>query len=189
MSDKFQEYYRIPSNRLQNWDYGSLGKYFITICTKHRECSLGKIENNTFISSSEGNIVANIWHKIPEKFPFADIDEFIVMPNHIHGIIQIKCRSVATENVFVETPIHRVSDNGKRGGITGNTNPMLYQNLSRIIRWFKGSITFEIHKFNCDFAWQSRFHDHIIRNESEYYRIRNYIKENVKNWKADEHNK
>jgi putative transposase len=120
MSDKFQEYYRIPSNWLQNWDYGSQGKYFITICTKYRKYFLGEIENNIFIPSPEGIIVSNIWNKISEEFPFTDIDEFTVMPNHIHGIIQIKCRNVTKENVFVKTPIHRVSENGNKGGITGN---------------------------------------------------------------------
>jgi REP element-mobilizing transposase RayT len=73
----------------------------------------------------------------------------------------------------------------KRGGITGNKNPMLHDNLSRILNWYKGRVTFESRKLHADFAWQSRFHDHIIRNDAEYRRIKNYIINNPKNWNDD----
>ena len=70
----------------------------------------------------------------------------------------------------------------KRGGITGDKNPMLHDNISRIIRWYKGRCTFEIRKIRADFAWQARFYDHIIRNSDSFNRISEYIKSNPQNW-------
>ncbi len=71
------------------------------------------------------------------------------------------------------------------GGITGHKNPMLHENISRMMRWYKGRCTFEIHNTHPHFAWQPRFHDHIIRNEKSMERIRNYIINNPYNWKKD----
>jgi hypothetical protein len=77
----------------------------------------------------------------------------------------------------------------KTGGITGNRNPMLHQNLSQLIRWYKGHITFKSRKINPDFAWQPRFHDHIVRDEIELNRIRLYIKQNPEKWQFDRENR
>ena len=73
----------------------------------------------------------------------------------------------------------------KRGGITGNKNPMLYDNLSRILRWYTGRVSFEAHKIQADFAWQPRFHDHIIRDDTSYNTISEYILGNPGQWKDD----
>ncbi|MCF8373949.1 MAG: hypothetical protein K9H64_20160 [Bacteroidales bacterium] len=73
----------------------------------------------------------------------------------------------------------------KSGGITGNKNPMLYENLSRVLRWYKGRCSFEMHTINPEFYWQYRFHDHIIRNKEEYHKIKNYILSNPENWEKD----
>jgi REP element-mobilizing transposase RayT len=72
------------------------------------------------------------------------------------------------------------------GGITGNYNPMLHDNLSRIIRWYKGRVSFEVRKVTDGFSWQSRFHDRIIRNEEQLNRVRKYIINNPRNWNNDE---
>ena len=98
---KFNNKYRIPSARLQNWDYGNNGAYFITICTKNRICFFGeglheKIET--------GIIAEKIWFEIPKHFPFVELDRFVVMPNHIHGIIIInKTKSDFHSGIHVET--------------------------------------------------------------------------------------
>lgn len=85
--------------------------------------------------------------------------------------------------------INRVSTNDHLiGGITGEKNPMLSNNLSRIIRWYKGRTTFQCHSVHADFAWQTRFHDHIIRDEQEYWKIREYIQNNPKRWAEDKYN-
>jgi hypothetical protein len=82
-------------------------------------------------------------------------------------------------------PPTRNSITNKQGGITGNNNPMLYDNLSRIIRWYKGRVTFETRKILTGFSWQSRFHDRIIHNEEQLARVRQYIINNPQNWDND----
>jgi len=81
--------------------------------------------------------------------------------------------------------INRVSTGVRVGGITGNHNPMLHQNLSRIIRWYKGRVTFLARKVHADFGWQTRFHDHIIRNQLSMDRINSYIHNNPALWADD----
>ena len=75
--------------------------------------------------------------------------------------------------------------NRPHGGITGDHNPMIQENLFRILRWYKGRVTFESRKIHADFSWQARFHDHIIRDEREFERIKNYIITNPSNWRED----
>lgn len=89
MSAKFQNKYRIDSTRLQNWDYGSNGKYFITICTCVMKHFFGKIANEKMLRNEIGELADGYCHKIPNHFPYVHLDEFIVMPNHIHGILVI----------------------------------------------------------------------------------------------------
>src|SRR6056297_1854579 len=86
---KFKNTWRIETTRLQNWDYGWNGHYFITICTSERECFFGSIENHTMHLSETGIMAQHFWNKIPEHFPFVLLDAFVVMPNHVHGIVTI----------------------------------------------------------------------------------------------------
>jgi len=140
-------------------------------------------------------IVNKIWGLIPKQFSFIRLDEMIIMPNHIHGVLWIdKNRDGDCDG---RDAINRVStgktnktdetnktNNNPPGGITKNNNPLLHDNLSRVIRWFKGRCTFEINKINpeSDFAWQARFHDRIIRDYDELERIQYYIKMNPIKW-------
>lgn len=89
MDDKFQNKYRISSARLQNWDYGWNAPYFVTICTQNREHYFGEIVDGIMYFSEMGKIAQQFWHEIPDHFPFVILDAFVVMPNHIHGIIII----------------------------------------------------------------------------------------------------
>jgi hypothetical protein len=83
--------------------------------------------------------------------------------------------------------INRVSTaQAQAGGVTGDKNPMFYSNLSRILRWYKGRVTFESRQMNAAFAWQTRFHDRVIRDYDEYARIAQYIHTNIENWKDDD---
>lgn len=84
---KFRNKYRIPSARAHCWDYGWNGAYFITICTKKRVHYFGEIENKKMVLSHAGVIADILWHEIPRRFPFVNLGEFVVMPNHIHGIL------------------------------------------------------------------------------------------------------
>lgn len=89
MTDKYQNKYRIPSARLRSWDYSSNAAYFITICTAKREHYFGKIIEGKMDLSEQGKMANQFWLEIPNHFAFAFLDEFVVMPNHVHGIIII----------------------------------------------------------------------------------------------------
>jgi hypothetical protein len=102
MCSLFRNRYRIESSRFPGFDYSAPGKYFITICTKNRIPFFGKIRNGVIILSDTGFIVRDSWLAIPSHFPSALLDEFIIMPDHIHGIIIIKS-SVQTPNLGVST--------------------------------------------------------------------------------------
>jgi len=182
MLEKFKGKYRIKSARLQNWDYSWNGLYFITICTQNREFYFGDVVKGEMILSAIGEIVKKYWYEIPKNFPFVELDEFVVMPNHIHGIIIINKKD-DNESHPDRDAINRVCTDV--GGITGIKNPMLSDNLSRIIRWYKGRVSFESRKIHLDFTWQSRFHDHIIRNDESLQRIRDYISNNPIRWRGD----
>ncbi|MFO8234440.1 MAG: hypothetical protein R6U04_03405, partial [Bacteroidales bacterium] len=90
---KFRNTYRIESTRMQNWDYGWNGNYFITICTGGREHFFGEIQDHRMIFSETGRLANHFWKQIPVHCPFVLLDEFIIMPNHIHGILTIDKRN------------------------------------------------------------------------------------------------
>jgi putative transposase len=89
MTQKFRNKYRIPSTRLQNWDYGWNASYFVTICTHKRKCYFGEVVNGNMILSEIGKMAEKCWMEIPNHFPFVKLDAHVVMPNHVHGIIII----------------------------------------------------------------------------------------------------
>jgi REP element-mobilizing transposase RayT len=196
--DKFKNKYRIASARLQSWDYGANGAYFITICTQNRECFFGKILNDELQLNEIGQLAEKYWLEIPNHFPFIELGNFVVMPNHTHGILIIDKNAngsidsngsvgsdVGTRLIASPPPTTIIQPTDKNGGVTGTKNPMFHQNISRIIRWYKGRCSFEMRKIHADFAWQPRFHDHIIRNAQSFERIQTYIANNPKNWNKD----
>jgi REP element-mobilizing transposase RayT len=190
--DKFQNKYRIPSARAQWWNYSANGCYFITICTAHREHLFGEIENGEMHLSDIGKIAHDYWYLIPEHFQFVNLDAFVVMPNHVHGIVVINKQN-DDRTIVVETPKLGVStgdrceplqnnDKSKRGGKNEKWNP---GTLGVIINQYKRICSIHARKIHVDFAWQTRFHDHIIRDNNEYQRIADYIDSNPDRWQDD----
>jgi putative transposase len=172
---------------MPGWDYGRNGIYYITICTSGRKCYFGDIVDKMVRLSNSGMLADRYWLEIPDYFHYVKPDQYIIMPNHIHGILEIY--------KYKRDAIHRVSTvdnhqdrNKEKGGITGTNNPMLYDNLSRVIRWYKGRVTHEIRKYRKDFYWQSGFYDSIIRDANALKNIRIYIKNNPGNWTRDDIN-
>ena len=184
MPDKFQNKYRIPSARLQTWDYGNNGSYFITICTKKRENYFGEIFNNEMQLNEIGKLAEQYWIEIPIHFPFMELGNFVVMPNHVHGILIIDKPLVNNWDVVVGTRHCLVSTNNKTIG------QMRFQNqgkgtISSIVGAYKSVVSKNAHFDNPVFAWQSRFHDHIIRDATSFETIQNYITSNPMNWEKD----
>lgn len=159
------------SIRLPNYDYAEPGYYFITVCTKDRECFFGKIVNEEIILSEIGKIVKKEWWETFFIRSYVDLYEFVIMPNHFHAIIEI----IWNDNNIVNT----VNKFGPQKN-----------NLFSIVRGFKGSVTSKVrNSLNYHFSvWQSRFYDHIIRNEEALNNIRQYIIDNPKNWNDDLNN-
>ena len=171
----YKNKYRIESTRLQKWDYGWNGKYFITIVTKNRVHYFGEIDTNKNMHLSEsGKIAEKYWFEIPAHFPFAILDEFIVMPNHMHGIVFIDKKRDDT----------KLSDDDLMPGQKRFRN-LGKNNISSIFGSYKSVVSNNAHKINPEFDWQSRFYDHIIRDDAELNRIRYYIRNNLKNWSDD----
>ena len=197
---KYKNKYRIETTRLKCWDYGANGYYFVTICVKNHECILGSIENGEMILSDIGRMTHQCWQEIPAHFPFTRIDEFVVMPNHIHGIIVIdKPFTVETQNLaslqqnelaqFSEQTQNLASLQQNIVESPKNQFGPQSKNLASIVRGYKIGVKKWATMNNMSFQWLSRFHEHIIRNEPELNKIRDYIIHNPLNWKADENYK
>ena len=197
-------HYRRQSFRLQGYDYRNEGMYFVTICTKDRLPFFGKIVDNQMVLSDIGQIVYDNWYKIPQFSPHIVLDEFVVMPNHIHGILAI-VQSVASLQCKDGTHCNDAT-NAAKNQFMSDISPKS-GSISRVLNSYKGACSKQIKSvasLQCNdatgqcndatkqcndatgFAWQSKFHDRIIRNEEELYRIQHYIINNPKNWKNDE---
>ena len=188
--DLFANQYRIKSTRLPQWDYSQPWWYFVTVCTKGGVCHLGDVVGREMRLSEVGEIAKKYWQKIPEHFDSVSLDEFIVMPNHIHGIVIIERQQPTKRGRDGACPEHgrdAINRVSTTGGVTGRHNPMSKTSLGTIVRWYKGRCTFEIHKTQKNFAWQTRFYDHIIRSEKSLEKIRFYIHHNAKKWEEDKY--
>ena len=220
MADLFQNKYRIPSSRLQTYDYSGQGMYFITICTKFMQHFFGKIINDPLTKIAKlqqteiGEIAESEWYKSLEMRPDMNLDigEFIVMPNHIHGIMiigknefnsgemklnenskslgNLELNANSESNSLRTDAMHRVSTQSTPQSTPQSKNAFAPQskNLASIMRGYKSAVTTYARKNNIKFEWHIRYHDHIIRNEEEFLRISNYIKNNPSKWLDDKFN-
>lgn len=180
MSNKYLDKYRINSTRLQNWDYGWNAWYFVTIVTQEFVEYFGKIENKEVILNELGLIAKNEW--IKTKFIRKDmnvkIGEFIIMPNHVHGLIQINKNPYNCRDAM-----HRVcTSNDKNNQLLRNMFGPQRKNLSSIIRGYKSAVTTYAKKNNIPFRWQRGFIDRIIWNDTQLEVIELYIKTNPAKW-------
>lgn len=185
--EKYQNKYRISSAHLQTWDYGSNAAYFITICSKNRKHYFGEIVDKKMELNETGKLAYQFWIEIPVHFPFIELGNFVVMPNHMHGILIID-----KNNTNVETGQCPVSTNTNpdTNKIDKTPGQLRFQNqgkntISSIVGSYKSVVSKHAHKIHSGFAWQSRFHDHIIHDAKSFERIRHYIANNPANWKDD----
>jgi len=184
----YRDRYRVESARLKDWDYSTTGNYFVTICTKNRECYFGKIENNEMILSEVGKIVSKEWKNTVSIRAHVRLDAWIIMPNHIHGILIIDnpanaippgSRAGSTDALHASPAPNPHNETHAMGG---------KNNLSHIIRGFKSTCTKKIREAGLILHWLPRFHDRIIRNERELNDIRKYIINNPAKWEFDREN-
>ncbi|MBI1937782.1 MAG: transposase [Ignavibacteriales bacterium] len=163
--DLYQNRYRIESARLKEWDYSNPWWYFVTINTKDHKEYFGNVVNEEMILNDLGTVASKCWQEIPIHFPNTELDYFIILPNHLHGIVIIN----PLENKNVEAPY------------MASLRPLGY-----IIGKYKAAAKRWANKNNRSFfAWQSRFYDRIIRNEKELFNIRKYIEQNPLKWELE----
>lgn len=181
------------SIRLREYDYSQAGVYFLTICTREKECMLGEIDNGKMELNEYGAIIKNEWMKTQKVRKNIELDEFIIMPNHIHGIVIINtdfnvgairwvARIRKTENGANQNrAIHRIAP----------TTTLRPNSIGSIIGQFKSITTKQINQIRNTPGipiWQRNYYEHIIRNESELNHIREYIINNPLKWDEDEDN-
>jgi REP element-mobilizing transposase RayT len=183
--DPFNHHRR--STRLRGYDYSQAGAYFVTICVQQHQCLFGKVVNAEMDLNDWGTIANECWLAIPEHFPYVELDEYGVMPNHVHGIVVI-----TDDQRGVSSGVQLNAATGDVPRDTSNPFSMMSpkrKTLSVIIRTYKAAVTTRCRELNRhDFVWQGSYHDHIIRNEREWNAIAKYICENPANWNADRDN-
>ena len=172
------------STRLKGYDYSQPGVYYITICTHERRKLFGDIIDGEMRLNELGKVAEWVWEALPQYFPSIDIDQFVIMPNHLHGILVL---SGAFTNVHMPYP------GTSRDGTSMQALPMPMSSpapmLGQIIRKFKALTSYYLHAAGAaEFAWQERYHEHVVRNDSDLKRIREYIVNNPAQWAEDDLN-
>jgi putative transposase len=165
------------SPRLQGYDYTETGAYFITICTHNREMLFGEVVDGGMRLNPIGKITDECWAQIPTHFPNIKIDCYVVMPNHVHGIVIIETQEPVGTTHVSSTMSDSMRPNGPKAG-----------SLGAIIGSYKGAVSRQINQvLNLETSriWQERFHDHIIRNSDALHQIQTYVQTNPARWKDD----
>ena len=185
------------SIRLKGYDYSQAGLYFITICVQDRKCLFGKIVDDEMILNDAGKIADECWLEIPKHFPNAVLHEHIVMPNHVHGIVELIQNDVANVGAENFLPLPQ-NESPPNESPRNEFQKMIPRSIGSIVKGFKIGVTkwFRNNTNNIGVEnlplhdkpsqiWQRNYHEHIIRDEQSYQRISEYIINNPKNWKDD----
>jgi REP element-mobilizing transposase RayT len=214
--DKFLDRFRIGSARLQKWDYRWKGAYFITILCKNREDYFGEILDGKMNLSGVGIIADILWYEIKNHARNVDLGAFVVMPNHVHGILILNewIDNDRDEKTIVPGYVDTLLDDAEKTthALSLQPQPSTEQttrenpteqlktigqkrfqkqgknSVSSIIGSYKSAVSKHAHRLGFDFEWQERFYDNIIRDEDSFYNISKYIINNPSNWKDDRFN-
>jgi REP element-mobilizing transposase RayT len=163
------------SIRLKKYDYSTPGAYFVTVCTHSRRCLFGEIVDGEMLLNHRGRIVDEEWHRSKEIRDEIDMDLYTIMPNHIHGIIIIQDAGATGRSPLQTTPPRGPSK----------------RSLGAFIAGFKSITTKRINEIRQSPGtpvWQHNYYEHVIRNEKELDRVRQYIVENPGKWALDPEN-
>lgn len=171
---------RRRSIRLQDYDYAQAGAYFVTICTRNREYLFGEVVDAEMRLNGVGQMARTVWNELPARFPCVCLDAFIVMPNHIHGIIMVGAQFIAPDPAPCNA---HLADAMHRGAM--NRAPT----LGEIVRAYKAASTRAI-RVGVDpgFGWQRNYYEHIVRDEASLQQIREYVQGNPSRWAEDSEN-
>jgi len=195
------------SIRLQGYDYSQNGAYFITLCTHNRECLFGQIQNGQMILNEYGKMVEQCWNNLSNHYDNIELDAYVIMPNHFHGIILITDNVDNVDNVRAirelpihELPIHELPRQRKHE-LPIHELPRQQQKqrqqqrrkmlLPKIVGRFKMNSAKQINQMRNTpgiSVWQRNYYEHIIRDEKSLENIRNYIINNPAKWQDDDYN-
>ena len=171
------------SIRLPTHDYASPGAYFVTICTARRECLFGEVVEGEVRLSAIGAIVNDCWTEIQSHVTNVETDAFVVMPNHVHGILVIHDGRTDRRGVQLNAPTRPDAPTPANGP----TSPR--NGLPVIVRTFKAAVTTLCRRLGqIDDVWQRNYYERIVRDDEELDRVRAYIRENPARWADDEEN-
>lgn len=165
------QYHHRRSIRLKGYDYTQAGAYFLTLCTKDRTCLFGDIVDGLMVLNVAGRVVDEYWKAIPSHFPQVELDTFVVMPNHIHGVLRI--RAVGAK--------HLSPPRSRRLGTSNTIGSVVRGVKIGVTKWMR--VNTDIHD-----VWQRNYYEHVIRDESSLNRIREYIADNPASWADDAEN-
>jgi len=182
--------HRRRSIRLPGYDYTSTGAYFVTICVHGWECLLGEVVDAVMRPSEFGQVVSRYWMRIPVHVAHVELDEWVVMPNHIHGIIMITGRGEASpEGVSSADRLTPGEGRLREQDVGRDASPLLRSgSLGAIVGNFKSVTTRRVNRMRGTPGvpfWQRNYWEHIIRNDQSLHRIRAYIRDNPARWDAD----
>ena len=159
--------------RLKRADYSAPGAYYVTICAHDKACIFGCITKGQMRLNNCGSIAQAVWHRIPSRSPLVETDAWVVMPNHVHGIVKIKGQDEANY------------------GQTGGQEIAQRPSLGKIVAGYKSEVSRRINQLRCRRGapvWQRNYYEHIIRDEDELAHARRYIEQNPEQWSNDRHN-
>lgn len=174
------EKYHRRSIRLPGYDYSRTGAYFVTFCTKQRESLLGRVIDAQMIMNAAGQALCQIWESLPERFPQVSLDAFVVMPNHVHGILIIDSSNELTGDAAE-----------CRGAACCAPFSSPAPTLGQIMRAFKSIAAIGVNRLlgrTGQTVWQRNYYEHIIRDDASLNRIREYIATNPRRWDCDREN-
>ncbi len=173
------------SVRLPGYDYAQPGAYFVTVVAAGRQCLFGRVENQDMILSDLGRVAEQQWARLPKRFPGLELGVFIVMPNHLHGILIIRDgRGTAGNRADSDNASYRRAPTEAFGKPVIGSNPT-------IVRSYKSAVAYRFHaagKMMGLPVWQRNYYEHIIRDEKDWDRIHRYIEQNPLVWADDEEN-
>jgi REP element-mobilizing transposase RayT len=175
----YQDKYRIESSRLRGWDYRSRGWYFVTICARSHAHTFGEVQNREVVLSPTGRIAQSELRTLCQHYDNVQIDEHVVMPNHVHAIVMID-----GDHHFSPDPQMKLSCVNASGFASPQAG-----SLSAIVRSYKAGVTLKCRDLGLEqMIWQSRFHDHLLRGDGVISAVREYIRNNPANWGLDREN-
>ncbi len=170
--------------RLRGYDYSQPGAYFVSICVQHRKCLFGTIIDGKMQLNGIGQIVVECWSRVPQHFLSVELGESVVMPNHFHGIVSWGISETGDPQPFVGARSPRPSEN-----LNNRKSQIPLPSLGKIMAYFKYQSTKHINQHRNmagTRVWQRNYHDHIIRDDPDLQRLRQYMQNNPMKWELDQ---